>query len=433
MGVDFRQWVEALFGADIAGTGYLPMSNISLPSISSRQQVGFMTELFQSGSELSRRFSDAQLAHGFRLIRGPIPEPPPAYALHDQNVPAEERVACISAVEDIYASLVSSRCRREHAYAGPHAPAIDRVFSEWWTGFPLVVVPGDPGRAAIEQQCLRSLAAILKLKSPVCQESALLGLGRWRTSHQHEVTSIINEYLRANAQTDGALRSLAQTMSEGESPWSAETFEDWVASVFGHEVRRPQWWFDASAEYHEPPSATTAAWLEHLFSNSNELLDGYSDGQLGQGFWFLLDPASSNHATALLDASVSDEQRRSVVQSVPNLFRDLFAQRCTPHLSHIDEEGAGALNESCYMWWDIAPWAASGDRHLGYESIRAMEEILEIESIACQESALHGLGHSHRCDPRRVEAIIDRFTESRGNARAELREYATAARVGRVQ
>jgi hypothetical protein len=61
-----------------------------------------------------------------------------------------------------------------------------------------------------------------------------------------------------------------------------------------------------------------------------------------------------------------------------------------------------------------------------------MERILELDSIACQEGALHGLGHWQREYPGEVERIVDRFLESRGGLDARLIDYAKAARCGCV-
>jgi hypothetical protein len=75
-----------------------------------------------------------------------------------------------------------------------------------------------------------------------------------------------------------------------------------------------------------------------------------------------------------------------------------------------------------------------GDPHLaemrGYPA--TMKHILAMDSIACQESALHGLGHWHYLDGGAVETIVDAFIDSHPGARPELFRYARAARCGCV-
>jgi hypothetical protein len=57
---------------------------------------------------------------------------------------------------------------------------------------------------------------------------------------------------------------------------------------------------------------------------------------------------------------------------------------------------------------------------------------LGLESLACQESALHGLGHWQRDHDPRVNAIIDGFLEANPGVDARFIVYANSARCGCV-
>jgi len=61
-----------------------------------------------------------------------------------------------------------------------------------------------------------------------------------------------------------------------------------------------------------------------------------------------------------------------------------------------------------------------------------MKKILALDSVACQESALHGLGHWHSLQPDRVESIVDGFLAAHPTTRRELVTYARSARCGCV-
>jgi hypothetical protein len=132
--------------------------------------------------------------------------------------------------------------------------------------------------------------------------------------------------------------------------------------------------------------------------------------------------------------SVSDRLR--AISAIYSLFDQLFQPRCAPILLHVDEEGAKPLNSNCYMWWDSFPSVASPDdphRLILHDAVLAvMEKILTLDSIACQESALHGLGHWQRDHPRLVESIVDRFLQSNTAPDYRLVAYAQAARRGCV-
>jgi hypothetical protein len=89
------------------------------------------------------------------------------------------------------------------------------------------------------------------------------------------------------------------------------------------------------------------------------------------------------------------------------------------------------------MWWDIIPFGGNPNTPSGNllnaAALSVMTETLNIESIACHESALHGLGHWHAAYPAEVELIIDRFLSSHRELRPETVNYAKSARCGCVQ
>jgi len=225
-------------------------------------------------------------------------------------------------------------------------------------------------------------------------------------------------------------RDVAQRLTE-------LSFDEWVRHLFDHPATGPQWFADPDAPFWAGPAHVTVDYVTRLFENPLPPLDSYSDAQLNQGFRHLVSNGGSDCMFALSDAAVALDARLRCLASFATVFHTLFAVRCTPHLSHLDEPGAGALNAACYMWWDLLPLGgAPSDRAL-HEIDRAaldvMARVVSLDAIACQESALHGLGHWHAAYPREVEGIVDRFTAAHPRARAELLAYARSARCGCVQ
>ena len=159
------------------------------------------------------------------------------------------------------------------------------------------------------------------------------------------------------------------------------SFADWVYFIFDHPAEGPHWYSANDAPFWNGPSALTA---------------------------------------------------ESCVQACESLFRKLFLPRCSPHLSHRDEPGRSPLNAVCYMWWDIMPVYGGPrleDRYaLHRAALHVMATVLDFESLACAESALHGLGHWHRAYPERVEGLIDGFLATHSGARPELLTYARSTR-----
>lgn len=216
------------------------------------------------------------------------------------------------------------------------------------------------------------------------------------------------------------------------------TFEQWLAHVFDHPVNESmqEWYWDEDAEWWDGPHADTIQFLTRAFETTTEVFRLYSDAQLNQGLWYIASNACSNHMFALLDPAVPWAARQRCIHSIHRLFEDCFAKRCTPHLSHLDEPNAKPLNSICYMWWDIIPISPQPNdpdqKRLDQEILGVMESTLQLDSLACQESALHGLGHWHLSYPQRVTAIVDTFLHRHKDLREELRIYATRAARGCV-
>ena len=214
------------------------------------------------------------------------------------------------------------------------------------------------------------------------------------------------------------------------------SFEQWLTYVFEHPVEESgrEWYWADDADWWSTPSADAIQFMRHAFEHAGVVLAPYSDAQLNQGLWFLADNACSNHMFALLDPDVPWPARQQCVRSIHNLFEQCFARRCTSHLSHLDEPGASPLNLVCYMWWDILPIIGQPDdperQALDQEILGVMESTLRLDSIPCQESALHGLGHWQRQYPLQVTKIIDTFLKNQDSAPEELRTYAMNARTG---
>ena len=179
----------------------------------------------------------------------------------------------------------------------------------------------------------------------------------------------------------------------------------------------PQWYWTDDAPFWNGPSALTAEYVSRIFEEPLPTLEGYSDAELNMGLNYLISPGLGEHMRCLDDPSVPLAARLRCVQACESLFRKLFLPRCSPHLSHCDEPGRSPLNAVCYMWWDIMPVYGGPRLEDRYALHRAaLATVLDFESLACAESALHGLGHWHRAYPERVEGLIDGFLATHSDA-----------------
>ena len=227
----------------------------------------------------------------------------------------------------------------------------------------------------------------------------------------------------------------------GEQGLKDLSFEDWIEHVFSHPAPTFQaaWYHDFNAEFWDGPPALTVAHVTRLFEDPDPPLTYFADSQIAQGLHYLIDCGASDSMLALTDPLAPLDDRVACVRSIGSLFAKLFAPRCTPHLSRLDEPGCGVLNGVCYMWWDIFAIAGQVGETTDQELqainkaiLAVMKDTLELESLACREGALHGLGHWYTAFPEDVTAIIDDFLRRTPDLRPELEAYARSARCGCV-
>jgi len=179
----------------------------------------------------------------------------------------------------------------------------------------------------------------------------------------------------------------------------------------------------------------TAEYVSRIFEEPWPALEGYSDAELNMGLNYLISPGLGEHMRCLDDPSVPLAARLRCVQAC-ECFANYSCRAVLPICRTVTSPGRSPLNAVCYMWWDIMPVYGDPrleDRHaLHRASLDAMATVLDFESLACAESALHGLGHWHRAYPERVESLIDGFLATHSDARPELLTYARSARYGCV-
>ena len=214
------------------------------------------------------------------------------------------------------------------------------------------------------------------------------------------------------------------------------SFEDWVYFIFDHPAEGPEWYWGDEAPFWKASAELTAAYVTQLFEEPFPALEGFRDQELNMGLRYLISPGLGEHMRCLDEPSISLAIRLRCVRSCESLFRKLLLPRCSPHLSHRDEPSRSPLNAVCYMWWDTMPVYGGpilADRHaLQVAALETMAKILKLDSLACQESALHGLGHWHSVFPEAVTTLVEEFLSLNPNARPELLAYARGARCGCV-
>ncbi len=212
-------------------------------------------------------------------------------------------------------------------------------------------------------------------------------------------------------------------------------FDDFVEFHFGRIVGKP-WYFEFDHDRWEPEPRSGIAYLTRLFANGPQVLEWFHDDQIAQGLTGLVNCSAIGGQPWMGDPVTPAEERAAVWPAIAKFFEDVLASKCAPMLGHLAriEDDPPMINTVTYMWWESFPGLTGPDdpqRALVDDGeLDCLERVLQIASLACQEAALHGLGHWAGRELRCAE-IIERYLKQNVVA-PELRQYAQAARGGCV-
>src|SRR4051794_36293718 len=83
-------------------------------------------------------------------------------------------------------------------------------------------------------------------------------------------------------------------------------------------------------------SVDTLTYITQAFENAGSVLSHFSNLELNRGLYYLVSHASED-TLILLDNEITWEDRKRCIFSFRSLFEQLFSERCSPHLSHLDD------------------------------------------------------------------------------------------------
>jgi hypothetical protein len=223
------------------------------------------------------------------------------------------------------------------------------------------------------------------------------------------------------------------------TPEVAPTFDQWIKEIFDRPVEE-EWHASYHRRWLEQLPALGLAFVAKLFENPPAYLSGYSDEQIDQGICIIVSPLCSDHFCYVAEGNIDLALRKRCIRSLENLSRELFAPRCSDNVWIYTKP----LNHICDMLWDIVVYGTNStdwnsDRALwgvrnpeiDKELLNTLSRILVIPSIACQQSALHGLGHLVDFSGL-GSSVIQRYLDEHPDLRSDLREYALGALTGEV-
>jgi hypothetical protein len=211
-------------------------------------------------------------------------------------------------------------------------------------------------------------------------------------------------------------------------------FDEFVSFIFERPDDHREWYFDPELVNPELNADTAVQFSSRVFSDIQAYTNQFTEGQLSLGLNYLINPSCSSYCYSFLDNSVSERSRSSAIASMYDVFKYVFTRIASEIPSHNVHTPPYSYNYICYMWWDVFPRHGipmqRDLKRIDEVILETLRNILLLDSIACKESALHGLGHWHAAYPEFVEQIIDSMSPG---IPVQLKKFARNARAGSVQ
>jgi hypothetical protein len=172
-----------------------------------------------------------------------------------------------------------------------------------------------------------------------------------------------------------------------------------------------------------------------LYTRSGVDLENYDDERVGMGLNYLMSNNMSNVPFSVIDPSVGLKDAMQLMEAFKSLWRDCIG----PRLKHIHAPIGASRGNLCfvsYMWFDACPifWNVKEIPAWRDAEWSVLDDMLNNPCREVQISALHGIGHEKHYLPRDIEIDerIERFIRQIDPKDEELKQYALAAKAGRV-
>ncbi len=196
------------------------------------------------------------------------------------------------------------------------------------------------------------------------------------------------------------------------------TYDEWISEIFDNLAEQAENLNATEIDYIELPSAIMLNYLTETFNNAEVVFSRFTKLQVAHGLWAIV---GNGTMLAIRDPEIPLSNAVQTIDSMVLLFEKYFSKHCTANY-HFQQGKTitEPLDIVCYMWWDVLPMhgliehdpLVQSSPFLDQALLSAMLKILEIDSIACQVSALHGLEQWMLYYPELIETSIIEYIES---------------------
>lgn len=207
-GPSFERWIKHAFDHPEDDLNWWKAPKSEYWPGEPRLKAEYLAETFEHADRHIARFSDTQLESALWHIIGGN------YAIDavSAELPIDLRLRVIRSTYDLFQKLFAARCDE---IDWPGNFPLYRVCYMFWEIFPLEDRASVPEDAPVCDEKIAVLERILGLDNPMCQYSALHGLGHAHSVIPERTTEIIDRYLARHLEPDFQLRSYALDARKG--------------------------------------------------------------------------------------------------------------------------------------------------------------------------------------------------------------------------
>jgi hypothetical protein len=211
----FGEWLESVFQREVRDPSWWFDEGASLPLAPEADPIhalDLLTRLFETPSGLGR-YTNPQVAKGLWFL---FDSTCSGYMelLRNPQLPLPSRLRCIAAIFTLNRDLFAVRCAPE--IDDPNEHSLSTTCHMLWD-LSEALEP-NPDNPAIDQACMETLTKILEIKHPVCQQSALHGLGHWAGSYPTRIEEIVDAFLSRGSQLHPKVKDFAIKARSGDVP-----------------------------------------------------------------------------------------------------------------------------------------------------------------------------------------------------------------------
>jgi hypothetical protein len=212
----FEEWVAYVFDKPVAERAWYWDEEIL--ELSPRSFIEYGTRLFKNAGKVLAAYDDGQINQGLNLllsnnISNQI------FALHDQSIPVEQRVAFIEAILDLARDVFEVRCTLHLSHLDRHSTPdhvspLNMICYMLWDIF-IVYGNRDKAMEPLNRASLKVIERALKLKNWAVIEGALHGLGHFEQYYPEETRRIADTYLSTANEWPRELVAYAMAARDG--------------------------------------------------------------------------------------------------------------------------------------------------------------------------------------------------------------------------